>query len=65
MDRIHEVHATTKNLQKDFCGPGGGLQDIKQLPDLIICGLEYGPACQKAVQKKDKHQWTVEKPLGN
>ena len=50
-----------KNLQKDTCCPGGGLQNIKQLPDLIICDLKFGLGMSTAAQKKEKHQWTIEK----
>ena len=47
-----------ENFSKDACGPEGGLQRFKKLPDLNICGLKFGPACQK----KEKQEWAIEKP---
>ena len=32
--------------------PVSGLQKFKQLPDLIICGLKHGQACQKQLRKR-------------
>ena len=48
-------HYSMKNLQKDTCCPGGGLQNIKQLPDLIIFDLKFGLGMSTAAQKKEKH----------
>ena len=61
--KLHYRLKKKKNLQKDVCGPGGGSHKFKQLSDLIICGLKYGGACQKAAQKKEMHQWPIEKPM--
>ena len=37
-------------------------QTFKQLPDLIVCGLKFGPACQKAAHKKEKRECAIEQP---
>ena len=40
------VRYETRNFLKDTCGPGGDFQKIKQVPDLLICGLKFGRAWQ-------------------
>ena len=42
----------TENLLKEKCGPEGDVQRSKQLPDLIICGLSCGLACQKQPRRR-------------
>ena len=44
------------------CGTGDGLQRFMQLPDLIMCGLRFGPACRQQLRKKEKQEWAIEKP---
>ena len=51
-----------KDLPKDKYGPGSDFQKIKHLPDLVSCGPKFGLVCQKAVQRKEKQQWAIEKP---
>ena len=34
------------------CGPGRDLQRFEQLPDLIMCGLKVGLACQKQLRRR-------------
>ena len=55
-------HHWMKGLLKDIGAPGSGLQKIKQLPDLIMCGPKFGPSVSKAAQRKEKQQWAIEKP---
>ena len=45
-----------KNVLQDICGPWSA-QDPSN--DLLIGGLRFGLACQKAAKKQE---WTVEKP---
>ena len=40
-----------KPPKRFFCGPGGDSQRFKQLPDLIISDLKYGPACQMQLRE--------------
>ena len=64
MDRNHEVHffCEMENLLQDTCGSGSAVRRSKQLPDLIFCGVKFGPACQKEkTQKKEKQEWAMEK----
>ena len=63
MDRIHEVRIVKKkNLLQDICGPGSAVRRSKELPDLVICGLIFGPTFQKQLRKKEKQEWAMEKP---
>ena len=41
-----------KNLLQDTCGPGSAVRRSKQLPDLILCGLKFGLACQKQLRRR-------------
>ena len=58
MDRTHELY-TEKPLFQDICVPGSAVRRSKQLPDLIICGLKFGPACpkQRRRRKRKNGQW--------
>ena len=38
--------------QQDFCGTGSSLHNFKQLPDLIMCGQKFGPACRKQLNER-------------
>ena len=59
MDRFHEVHfIERKIIQKMYVVWESDLQKIKQLPDLIICGLKFGLAGQNAAQKNEKNEWS-------
>ena len=37
---------------KEICGPVRDQQKIKQLPDLRICGLKFGPKWEKPLRRK-------------
>ena len=55
-------HRWERNLQKDICGPGGDWRKFKQLPDLRMCGLKYGPKLEKPLKREAKQEWAIEKP---
>ena len=45
------------------CQPGRVLQQFQQLPDMTICGQQYGPAQQRQLNgRKEKQHWAIEKP---
>ena len=48
-----------KNFFQDICVPGSAVRRSKQLPDLIICGLKFGPPCpkQRRRRKRKNGQW--------
>ena len=51
-----------RNLPDSWTGfTGGGLQKNLQLQDLIFWCLKCG-SMSKAAQKKEKHEWAIEKP---
>ena len=41
-----------RNLQRDPCGPGRDKQKFKQLPDLRICGLKFGPKWESRSEER-------------
>ena len=53
------------------CGLVNALRKIKQLPDLIVCGLRFGLTCRKQSKKerkasgesKDRQRWKTERHL--
>ena len=51
-----------KNLQKDMCGPDGGLQKFKQPPDLTTCGLHFGASFHKQLRRRRSRNGRFEKP---
>ena len=40
---------------------GSDLQRDKQQPDLILCGLKFGSACQKRLRRRSR-KWAFEEP---
>ena len=38
------------------------MHTFRQLPDLVLCGLKCGPACQKQLRKRRCREGAVEKP---
>ena len=52
MERIHKVHFVERETSKDICGPGGDWQKFKQLPDLRMFGLKYGPKLGKPLKRE-------------
>ena len=45
-----------------FTCSGSGLQRFKQQPDLIICGLKFGPTCQKQLRREKNRNGRLKNP---
>ena len=51
---VDEVNIIEWKTYLRVCGPGGGFRRLKQLPDLAMCGLKLGPACQKQLGRRSR-----------
>ena len=51
-----------KKLLQDIFGSGSAVRRSKKLPDLIICGLKCGLACQKQLRSRNRKNGPCEKP---
>ena len=61
LDRTHEVHLIERITSQGKNVVRRETKKIKQLPDLIICVLKFGPKLEKAAQKREKQDWAIEK----